>query len=94
MRVRVLAELVEDKPVPQVAMTQDRLDGGHVGGGEPSDLEDDEEPSDGRNEDGEESEDQMEEGEDSETKQPEPEQQVHLERRGKSNIDYQYWTHQ
>ena len=52
--VWVFAELVEDEPVPEVAVAEDWLDGGHVSAGEASDLEDDEEPSDGRNEDGEE----------------------------------------
>ena len=80
MRVRVFAELIEDKPITEVAMTEDRLDGGHVRGCEASDLEDDKESSDRRNEDGDESEDEMEEGEDGQTKQPKPEQKIHLQR--------------
>ena len=43
--VGVLAELVQDKPVPQIAVAQHVLTAGQVGGREAPDLEDDEEPS-------------------------------------------------
>jgi len=50
--VGVLTELVQDEPVPEVAVAQHVLAGRHVRGGEASDLHDDEDPSDGRYENG------------------------------------------
>ena len=76
--VGVLTELVEDKPVPEVAVAQHVLAGGHIWGGEASDLDDDEEPSDGRDEDGDQSEEEVGGGQQGQSEHPEPEQQVNL----------------
>ena len=76
--VGVLTELVQDEPVPEVAVAKHVLAGGHVRGGEASDLDDDEEPPDGRDEDGEQPEEEVGEGEEGQTEHPEPEEEVDL----------------
>ena len=77
--VGVLAELVEDEPVPQIAVAQHVLTAGQVGGREAPDLEDDKEPSQGRNQDGEQSEEEVGGGQNCQSKHPEPQQQVNLD---------------
>ena len=59
-------------------MAQHVLAGRHVRGGEASDLDDDEEPSDGRDEDGDQSEEEVGGGKKGQSEHPEPEQQVNL----------------
>ena len=76
--VGVLAELVQDEPVAEIAVTEDVLAGWHVRGGEAPDLDDDEEPPDGGHEDGDEPEEEVSEGDQGQPEHPEPEQQVDL----------------
>ena len=57
--VGVLAELVEDEPVPQVAVAQHVLTAGQVGTGEAPDLDQDEEAPQGGDHDGEQSEEKV-----------------------------------
>ena len=72
--VWVFAELVEDEPVPEVAVAEDALGGVHVRLGEASDLDDDQEPPDRGHHDGHQPEHQVGGGQYGQPKQPEPEQ--------------------
>ena len=60
-------------------MAQHVLTAGQVGGREAPDLEDDKEPSQGRNQDGEQSEEEVGGGQNCQSKHPEPQQQVNLD---------------
>ena len=77
--VGVLAELVQDEPVAEVAVAKDVLTAGHVGVSETSDLNDDEEPPDWRYKDGDQPEQEVGGGQQGQPEHPEPKQQVNLQ---------------